>query len=65
MNTVYEKLCNEITDINYHIDENGAPNGPNIKAIPLGKELKYPVIKDYYNKEFGVEELRHHDGNIG
>ena len=63
--TVYETLCNQIADINYHIDENGDPNGPNMKAIPLGVEKKYPVIKDYYNKKFSVEELKKHNGNIG
>lgn len=36
-----------------------------IKVIPLKENSKEPLEKDYYNKNYTVDDLKNHDGNFG
>ena len=55
----WNRLNNWISDAANEVEED------NIKIIPLGTNLKYPVIKDYYNKQFSIAQLEKHNGNLG
>ena len=36
-----------------------------IKVIPLKENSKEPLEKDYYNKNYTVDDLKNHNGNFG
>lgn len=57
--TNYEKLVEEIPDIEKHIEED------NVKVIKVRYDSKIPSENDYYKAPSKLENLKNHKGNFG
>ena len=57
--TKYEKLVEEIPDIEEHIEED------NVKVIEVKSDSKIPSKPDYYKAPSTIEDLKKHSGNYG
>ena len=57
--TKFEKLVEEIPDIEKHIEED------NVKVIKVRHDSKIPSENDYYNAPSTLEKLKKHNGNYG
>ena len=57
--TNFERLVEEIPDIEEHIQED------KIKVIKVRPDSKIPLGNDYYNAPSTLEELKEHKGNYG
>ena len=58
-NSNFNRLCNEIKDIEKYIAED------KIKVIKVRKNSKIPSENDYYNAPVKLEDLKKHSGNYG
>jgi len=57
--TKFEKLVEEIPDIEKHIEED------NVKVIKVRNDSKIPSENDYYKAPSTIEKLKKHNGNFG
>ena len=57
--TNFERLVEEIPDIEEHIEED------NVKVIKVRNDSKRPSENDYYNAPSKLENLKKHGGNFG
>jgi len=53
------KITDNILDLFKQLESN------RIKVIPLKKNSKEPLNKDFFNKKYKISELQKHDGNFG
>ena len=58
-NTKFNNIKKNITDIQENIEKR------NINVIPVKANMKIPVGKDYFNKEYSLNDLKNHTGNFG
>jgi hypothetical protein len=58
-NHVYGNLNSQIGDVKECLEQGL------IKIIPIGKNMKIPTLKNYYNKDYSLKRLQNHGGNYG
>lgn len=58
-NNNFNNIKKNITDIQENIEKR------NINVIPVKANMKIPVGKDYFNKEYSLNDLKNHTGNFG
>ena len=59
LGTRFNKLCEEIPDIEEHITKG------NVKVIKVRENSKIPSENDYYKAPSRLEDLKEHNGNFG
>lgn len=59
LETRFNNLCNEITDIEEHITKG------TVKVIKVRNNSKIPLENDYYKAPSTLEDLKEHNGNFG